>query len=145
LLEGDLLASVLERTPELIDTSGLRQSEPQTARALEELANETAESMQPIILGDASAIQPSVGAIKVIMPGSRGVNIQRNNEEFEVQRIFFSPTLQAVAYRGRHEATTVEEVVEIVRVDDLVPIAGESKLGTYDPETGDLVEIGIAV
>ena len=143
LLDEDLLGKVLERTAELIDTSGIRQSEPVTARALADIAHESSEIMQPIsFTGDASSAQLSASAIKVIMPGSRGLNIQRNNEEFEVQRIFFSPTLQAVAYRGRHQATTVEEVVEIVHVDALVPIPGESRVGTYDPETGDLAEIG---
>jgi len=143
LLDQGILVKVLERTAELVEASGIRQSESATARALEDLAGETAEAVQPVSLAGAAQLIPSSGAlIKVIMPGSRGLNIQRNNEEFEVQRVFFSSKLQAVAYRGRHEATTVEEVVEIIRVDALVPIADESKLGLYDLDTDDLVQIG---
>lgn len=142
LLEENLLGKVLERTAELIDTSGIRESEPVTARALEEVAHEAGETLQPIsITGSVSVAPPPAGQIRVIMPGSRGLNVQRDNEEFDVQRVFFSPTLQSVAYRGRHHGTTIEEVVEIVHVDALVPIPGESRMGMYDLDTGDLAEL----
>jgi len=61
-----------------------------------------------------------------------------------VRNIFYSPTLHAVAYRGRHQASAEEEVTEIVAVECLEPIPGESRIGSYDPETGDLQEDGPA-
>jgi DEAD/DEAH box helicase domain-containing protein len=142
VLEGEHLPSVLRRLSSLIDTSGIRESEPFTALALEEFSA-TADATMETIYVDGPAPAASGGKIKVIMPGSRGINIRRNNEEFEVTRVFFSPTLQAVAYRGRHLGTSHDDVVEIVPVNNLEPTPGESVAGYYDPETGDLEELGV--
>ena len=66
--------------------------------------------------------------------------MSKENVRTELGAASYGP-IQAVAYRGRHQATTGEEVVEIVQVDALVPIPDESRIGMSDPETGDLVEI----
>ena len=142
VLDGDCLSGVLKRMAELSETSGIQESEPFTANALKEISeagNLTSEGIS------FDGPMPTSGAakIRVIMPGSRGINLRRNNEEFEVTRIFFSPALQAVAYRGRHLGTSIEDVAEIVAVDWVEPTPGESVIGYYDPETGDLEEIGV--
>ncbi|MGA3234807.1 MAG: DEAD/DEAH box helicase [Bryobacteraceae bacterium] len=145
MLDDDLLPKVFLRTRELVDASDLREAEPLTARAVDAFTSDAQGALKNIRLdGVATAAGQSGNMIRVIMPGSRGVDIQHNNDEFFVSRIFFSPTLQSVAYRGRHETTSEEGVVEIIGVDSLVPIPGESRIGVYDPETGELQEVGEA-
>ena len=95
---------------------------------------------------DAGATAVGVGGdiIQVIMPKSRGLDVSHNNELFTVSAIFFSPKLQSVAYRGRRETTRDEDAIDIIAVGSLVPIPGESRVGAYDPESGDLQELGEA-
>jgi DEAD/DEAH box helicase domain-containing protein len=143
VLDGDHLVRVLERLAHIVETGDISTAEPITARALTDVAREAEASSQTLTLDGPQVGRPGAGVtIKVIMPGSRGLNLRRNNEEYEVQRVFFSPTLQAVAYRGRHLATVDEDVVEIVPVEVVEPIPGESVMGQYDPETGELGELG---
>lgn len=140
ILDDDFLPRVLLRTRELVDASDLREADPLTASALDAFTSEAHSEVQPIRLEGGMVTTGQIGkVIPVILPGSRGLDIRHNNKEFVVTKIFFSPTLQSVAYRGRHE-TSSEDVVDIVAVDWLVPIPGESRLGTYDSETGDLHE-----
>jgi DEAD/DEAH box helicase domain-containing protein len=140
LLDDDFLPRVLLRARELVDASDLRESEPLTASALDALSLEAHNEVQAIGLdGAATSARGGGSLIPVILPGSRGLDIRHNNKEYLVKKVFFSPTLQSVAYRGRHE-TSSEDVVDIVAVEWLVPIPGESRLGVYDSETGDLLE-----
>jgi len=146
LLDGDLLPRVLKRARDLADASDLSKNEPLTAKALDELTSRGTEELRDLNVGSTSS---SVGAsgdtIQVIMPESRGLDVSHDNHLFTVTSIFFSPKLQSVAYRGRRETTPIDEdVVDIIAVGCLVPIPGESRLGAYDPETGDLREIGKA-
>jgi DEAD/DEAH box helicase domain-containing protein len=146
LLDGDLLPRVLKRARELADASDLRENEPLTARALDEFTSIGTADLQDLTF-DATA--PGAGAsvdkITVIMPKSWGLDVSHNNHLFTVTAIFFSPKLQSVAYRGRRETTPDnEDVVDIVAVNCLVAIPGESLVGAYDPETGDLQELGKA-
>lgn len=87
--------------------------------------------------------------VEVVLPGSIGINVQMDNEEFEVEGVFFSPQLGKLAYRGkhvsekkkaeleswRHSATTIA-----VPVDHIRPLDGESKTGYYNVETGELLK-----
>ncbi|MEN6468266.1 MAG: DEAD/DEAH box helicase, partial [Smithella sp.] len=40
------------------------------------------------------------GAVRVILPGSTGLNLRNNNEEFFVEDVFYSPHYKGLAYRG---------------------------------------------
>ena len=87
--------------------------------------------------------------VEIILPGSVGINVQKDNEEFEVEGVFFSPQFSRLAYRGkhlsekkkvetttwRHSATTMAVPVELVR-----PLEGESKTGFYNLQTGEIVD-----
>ena len=146
LLDGDLLPRVLTRARELADASDMRENEPLTASALDELTSISTEDLRDLDLGATlAAVGASGDSIQVVMPGSRGLDVSHSNHPFTVTAIFFSPKLQSVAYRGRRETTPDDEdVVDIIAVDCLVPIPGESTVGAYDPETGNLVELGKA-
>jgi len=88
-------------------------------------------------LGTASLVAPG-GLIKVIAPGSRGVDLRRHNEEFEVKDIIDHP-MGGVGYFGRHESTP-EGTDEIIQVENLEPIPGVSEFAFFDPATKQLSE-----
>ena len=79
--------------------------------------------------------------IRVIRPGSKGLNILRDNEEFQVEAVFFNPSFQAVAYRGRLASNTHASVDDVIPLQNIVEVAGESVCALYDLETGELQNI----
>jgi hypothetical protein len=46
---------------------------------------------------------------RIILPGSKGLNIKRNNEEFEVDAVFFNPSFGSLCYRGTHTSIPDEK------------------------------------
>jgi len=79
---------------------------------------------------------------RVILPGSKGLNITKNNEEFEVEAVFFHPSVSGLSYRGKHISNITkpgkEIVKEIVPIKTLIEIPGESKVGFYNYDTGEI-------
>jgi len=70
--------------------------------------------------------------------------IKKDNEEFFVEGVFFSPSFKGLAYRGKHLSEKTSEfnnVISLIPIDSLKGIPGESKFGLYDLETGELKEI----
>jgi DEAD/DEAH box helicase domain-containing protein len=75
--------------------------------------------------------------VRVIVGGSKGLNLKRTNEEFLVEGVFFSPQIGGLAYRGRSIANGHDgNGVEIWPLDSIQPVEGESQMGEYDLETG---------
>jgi hypothetical protein len=72
------------------------------------------------------------------MPGSKGINVRRSNEEFEVEAVFYSPQVSGLAYRGRYPSTTGETTKDIVPLDFITEIPGESKIGKYNLNSGEI-------
>jgi len=77
---------------------------------------------------------------RVILPGSRGLNIRRDNAEFEVEQVFIHPRIAGLSYRGRYTSTVDETVKDVIPIAHLAEIPGESEVGLYDYETGELGE-----
>ena len=82
--------------------------------------------------------------IRIILPPSKGLDINKNNEEFFVDGIFYSPNFQGLAYRGWHisekRAKKMDVVISVPK-ESIVEIPGESKLGTYNIETGEIKKL----
>lgn len=141
LLEPDVLPAVARSALELAvaDESG------RISNGVIELARDVAAATKarPVKLNiDAGTAAPTAreGAL-VIMPGSRGIDRTSGNVEFVVERVHFHPRL-GLAYRGRHDgAVRVADQFENIRVDALVPIPGETQLGTYDFESGEITPL----
>jgi DEAD/DEAH box helicase domain-containing protein len=141
LLEDRVFRDVLETAIRLGETSGLKADDAVTFGALEELHAAATNPPAPIAFDSESAVNVSTGSsVEVVMPGSKGLDIRRNNEEFTVDKVFYSPSFGGIAYRGKHVSVQEVEVIEIIPLDSLIPIPGESKVGKYNPDTGDLVE-----
>lgn len=84
----------------------------------------------------------------IILPGEMGIDIHKDNEEFEVDSVFFSPMLQCVAYRGHYVSTKKKEeaatqfhssTTVIVRAEHIHPLNGESKIGYFSLETAEII------
>jgi hypothetical protein len=112
-----------------------------TAAALNEILACAQKQREGLSLGSegAEVLTGTAKRVRVIMPGGRGLSVRRNNEEFTVERVLFHPTVNGLAYRGRFESTTVETVAEFVAIADLVEIPGESRMGYYDFDLGELI------
>lgn len=120
----------------------------------------TGESLQALLdMGDCVSLNAEVVMVggsnfvsdsryvEVIMPGSIGLDMHKDNEEFEVNHVFFSPLLSAVAYRGYYsaekksaESANKFHSATVITVPALKirPLEGESKIGYFSPDTAEL-------
>ncbi len=141
ILEDRIFRDVLEAAIRLGETSGLKSDDALTFGALEELHAAATNPAASIAFDNDSAVSDSTGGfVEVVLPGSKGLDIRRNNEEFAVDKVFYSPSIGGLAYRGNHVGVADNDVVEVISLESLAPIPGESRLGKYNPDTGDLVE-----
>ena len=78
--------------------------------------------------------------IKVIIPGSKGLDVKKDNEEFFVEGVFYSPIFQGIAYRGKYlsQKNSKHDATTSIPIDRLKEIPGESKIGLYNIETGEI-------
>ena len=80
---------------------------------------------------------------KVIVPGSKGVNIRADNKVFVVEKVFYHPQ-DGLVYRGYYEDSaqnnkSQQPCMITVPVEALTGIPGETQWGTYDFETGEVI------
>lgn len=75
---------------------------------------------------------------RVILPGSKGLNIKRNNEEFEVDAVLFNPSFGSLCYRGTHTSIPDEKGKITIPIKALIEIPGESKIGFYNYDTEEI-------
>jgi len=144
ILEEQIFRLVWGKTVELAKHDESLDINLETVEALEQIMSSLSES--PIDVSFRSEVDEQGDVdrfVKVIMPGSKGLNIRRDNEEFFVEGVFYSPAFKKLAYRGKCLSQTNKKfdgTVITVPVDSLIEIPGESKLGLYDIETGELKE-----
>lgn len=142
LMDDDVFRQVAEAALSLAKQPGLDLGSASVA-ALESLYESCLAEGSDIPLDPS--VSPATSpekCVPVIMPGSKGLNTLRNNEEYEVEAVFFSPAVGGLAYRGRNLSTWRETVKDIVPVGALAEIPGESRWGFYNLDTGDIEMLG---
>jgi len=80
---------------------------------------------------------------KIIMPGSKGLDIRNDNQEFEVENVFYHPK-EGLVYTGRHpwqKTKDFEDAKIRIPFNSLRKIPGVSKMGLYDYNTGEIKKI----
>ena len=121
---------------------GGMEKDSETATALGEILACMGETPEIITIGATPAPAETSGRlVRVILPGSKGLNIRSNNEEFVVESVFYSPHYNGLAYRGCECEGAIganHDVKTILALDSLIEIPGESKVGWYDPESGEV-------
>ena len=145
ILEEQILKQVFGKAVELAQHDESLNINSETIAALEQVLPSLSEP--PVDISFESEIFPEKDTerfVKVIMPGSKGLDINKNNEEFFVEGVFFSPSVKGLAYRGKHlseRTPKFNNVTNSIPIDSLKEIPGESKLCIYDYETGELKEL----
>ncbi len=141
IMEANTLQHTLRQLTELLSTQQICSLDTESMSAVEEIYRDSLQ--EPTILDFAA--EDSLGpesadqrTERVIMPGSKGISIRHGNEEFYVEDVFYSPKMQALAYRGRHQSTP-PNVSDTMRVTDIIEIPGVSQMGSYNYETGELI------
>jgi DEAD/DEAH box helicase domain-containing protein len=138
LCEPDSLRLTLRKCLELAQNDENVGAE--TIRAIEQMIEALDQDPRPVSFG-VGETGTSIAAARerVILPVSVGLSLRHGNEEFVVEKILFHPRVNGLAYRGRHRSTPVENVAEFLAIQDLAEVPGESKMGWYDYDTGDVV------
>lgn len=145
ILEEDLLKIVIEKSIELAKQDKTLDINQSTFNALEKMYVSLTKSPKELSFdsGNDKTLDNN-SSVRIIMPNSKGIDIRKNNEEFFVESIFYSPNLKGLAYRGKHLSEQTDHfsnTVISIPIEFLKEVPGESKLGTYDIETGELKEI----
>lgn len=147
LMEDKILKKVLSKAIELSENDENLNINVESIEALQDMFNNLTNNTPTELLIDSEGILGKLDEnhfVRVIMPGSKGLNVKKNNEEFFVEGVFFSPVFNKLAYRGRHLSelgSEFNDAIISVPFDYIKEIPGESKIGLYDLHTGELKEI----
>ena len=137
ILENQILKRVLEKALVLAHHEHILDIKPETISAMEYVLSSSLEPPIEISFESEKISQMETERFKkVIMPGSRGLNIMKDNEEFFVKRVFYKPN--GKLYYGGNYLSGKGEI--LIPINLLREIPGESKLGFYDLETGKVIK-----
>jgi DEAD/DEAH box helicase domain-containing protein len=146
LLSEPVIRAVFERAMEVARTHAFQSLTVQSLTALEDLVEAAAGGFEDLLFPSDHSTGGAEREL-VIMPGSVGLDTRRNNEEFFVEAVFYSPQEAGLVYRGKHlsELNTARAspgkhgpVTILAPAKAIVPVPGESKLGAYSFETGEI-------
>jgi DEAD/DEAH box helicase domain-containing protein len=79
--------------------------------------------------------------VKILKPGSKGLNIKLDNEIFEIEEITYTP--RGLHYKGKYPNTTNPReryTTHLVPIENIQPIPGESEFGIYNLMEASFVE-----
>jgi DEAD/DEAH box helicase domain-containing protein len=136
LLEEDVLRAALRQLGELGEQPEVDSITRSTARSLADLVREPFQSVSCGLNYVPSGVDDS--KVSVILPGSVGLHLTCNNEVFEVESVYWNPKENCLFYRGRLHSMLSPDDRMLSPVERVQPIPGESKLGFYDIETGEV-------
>lgn len=145
ILEERTLHGILEKMAAIMklrSEEGYLEEDSETAAVLGEIMACLEQTPEIIPIGTTPAPEVNSGRlVKVILPGSKGLNLRSNNEEYFVENVFYSPNYQGLAYRGygcERAIGKTHDVKTIIALASLIEIPGESRIGWYNPESGEL-------
>ena len=147
LVDAETLRKVFRMAVDISETSEQFALNSESVSALRDLAKDAENEPKRMEASAAITVDSKYGV--VIKVGSYGVDTKKDNEEFWVDGVFFSPQFGELAYRGkhisqkrkaeqenwRHGATSV-----IVAVKAIEPLGGVSEIVYYDYETGEVLD-----
>lgn len=139
LLEGATLREVCARALELCDQQPDVLPTPETLVAMRALAASACEPAVALSFAADTTTSALPGAgVRVILPGSKGLDVNRHNEEFMVEGVFFRPDMGGLAYKGHRASNLDPAAKDYVAIAAVVEIPGESAMGVYSYETGEI-------
>mgnify|MGYP000893675413 CR=1 FL=1 len=143
IMEPGLLNKIFLQTQQLIDEQKLLEVNELTRCALDELIRETQKPRRSLVFTGNEILQTNTNAVRVILPKSKGLLLTMGNEEFYVERVFFSP--DGLRYEGKVSQIkdSLQGATLLPLVEHVIEIPGESQVGLYHFETGMIEEIRI--
>jgi len=140
IMESNLFRNILMETRNLADKQELFEVNKPTLEAIDELIKATKTPARLLIFGVDEILQSDTNSVRVIMPESKGLLITRNNEEFKIQRVFYSPS--GLRYEGTTPHMAISSNATMLPpIEHVVEIPGESRVGLYNFQTGKIDEI----
>ncbi|MEW6171727.1 MAG: DEAD/DEAH box helicase [Bacillota bacterium] len=138
LLESDMLVRTLAHAVKIASYDDLYHLSEASRKALSSLLQDAQKPVEIVAIQDSLPLIDDERVIRVIMPGTKGLAAKVANREFIIEKIFFSPSLGCLAYRGTYGDEGQAGVKITLPVSDVLEIPGESKIGMYDLETGEI-------
>lgn len=137
LLDETILRSALKQLGDLAEQPDVDPSTRSAAKALSSLAGAPLN-----LVSDALDDTKSDGErIRVILPGSAGLHIMYNNEPFIVEKVYWNPKEGCLFYRGHLDSQSGHETSFLCSTEMVVPVVGDSDIGLYNVETGEIESI----
>ena len=135
MLEADVLRGALHHLSDLASSQEIDEMTKSAALAIGREADRDI-----IVLGETDYVA-SGGAeakVQVIMPGSYGLHLLHGNQPFYVHRVYWNPKENCMFYKGKLESMLNPEDALLSPIERVQPIPGESQVGWYDLESGEL-------
>ena len=140
-MDDDVVFGVLRIARELAEASDVDVVSPETLEALDALIASASEPVMDVNLLDHRAADIESDYERVIKPGSKGLNLNRDNEEFIVERVFL--TREGLRYAGITE-THVGHLANtecMPLVSEVVEIPGVTEFALYNHKTGQVEDM----
>jgi len=145
LTEDKILKATFEKCLDLLKREKVLDVEKYTLFCMKDLYSASRSTPNQLVIKKEETLPAeSPDFEKIIIPGSRGLDIRNDNQEFEVEGVFYHPK-EGLVYTGRHSWQKTEDYEDVkIRIpfDSLKEIPGVSKIGLYDYNTGEIKEIG---
>jgi DEAD/DEAH box helicase domain-containing protein len=139
ILDEGVLEGVLALAIDLSLLPGQLQLDQESKHVLSELLDSAKCAMNEYFLESDGQLVSQPNKVRVIKPGSRGLWVKGNNEEFKVERVGPHPSYPGLCYFGWVVGDKRRPSdIRIIPMQDLAEIPGESELATYNYLTGKL-------
>lgn len=149
LLVEDTLRLIIEKAIEICKVGNIASANREIIKDLEVLLDEAEQKPIDHDVQIKNECRVDDNLIKVILPDSKGLALCSGNDGkgqfgdnkgYLVKGIFFDPKTQKLSYRGKFtdEKYKSETAVHILTVDKVVEISGESSMGYYSMDTGEI-------
>lgn len=136
-MKKEILTKVFEKAVEISEKDLFsNEISPETINALKVMRKDLEEKEERIILENEEIVVKENRTL-IIMPGSSGVVVSSDNQEFFISRVFMNN--QGLVYRGAFSAECIEKnnLITMFPISKLMPIPGKSILGEFDYELGE--------
>lgn len=145
LMREEIVPNLFKVSRELAEELNYANEAPGILDVLDTLIQETGKGVSQLIFNTENT-ETETGESpdehqRVILPGSKGLNLNRGNEEFFVSRVFH--TRDGLRYEGETETFSKyhNKTASYPFVDDIAEIPGVSEIGYYSHLTGDVEPI----
>jgi DEAD/DEAH box helicase domain-containing protein len=148
IMEEDIISQVVSKLEALLKIAkedGTLEKNFMTAKAIDDIVESFSGSGTEYSFGSVTGLPTGTpNLVKVLKPGTKGLDVTKDNEEFFIEKVFYSPTMQGVAYRGKHISENNARYADVlisIPSKSLVEIPGESEFCLYDLETGEIKDM----